>query len=236
MNKKNLCAMAFGAASTLSINAQATLASNAVLQFASGTGVCTNGMTYPNCYNSANSSSSFTVTSGSYFGIDANFDGELTGTERTAMTLLNGIYINSAQTAYGSNYDQIIASASIDTPFYFYGAYGIHHTTSPISILSDDGTGHVTLDFSGWQWFWNGSFVQDNNPSATLLCSNDCSLGDTFTLDYTMLFTSGAVLGLPYHLHLEGVISAVPAPAALWLFGSGLIGLIGFSHKRKIIL
>lgn len=29
-------------------------------------------------------------------------------------------------------------------------------------------------------------------------------------------------------------VSAIPIPAAVWLFGSGLIGLIGFSRRKKI--
>lgn len=32
---------------------------------------------------------------------------------------------------------------------------------------------------------------------------------------------------------LSGSISAVPVPAAVWLFGSGLLGLLGFSRTRK---
>ncbi|MCP4503572.1 MAG: VPLPA-CTERM sorting domain-containing protein, partial [Deltaproteobacteria bacterium] len=28
-------------------------------------------------------------------------------------------------------------------------------------------------------------------------------------------------------------LSAVPAPAAIWLFGSGLIGLIGVARRKK---
>ncbi len=31
----------------------------------------------------------------------------------------------------------------------------------------------------------------------------------------------------------SGDVSAVPVPAAVWLFGSGLVGLIGFSKRRK---
>jgi hypothetical protein len=30
------------------------------------------------------------------------------------------------------------------------------------------------------------------------------------------------------------VVSAVPVPAAVWLFGSGLVGLIGFSWRKRI--
>lgn len=29
-------------------------------------------------------------------------------------------------------------------------------------------------------------------------------------------------------------LSAVPVPAAVWLFGSGLIGLIGFARRKKV--
>jgi len=30
-------------------------------------------------------------------------------------------------------------------------------------------------------------------------------------------------------------VSAVPVPAAVWLFGSALIGLVGFSKRRKAV-
>jgi len=30
-------------------------------------------------------------------------------------------------------------------------------------------------------------------------------------------------------------VSPIPVPAAIWLFGTGLIGLIGFSKRRKVI-
>jgi len=40
---------------------------------------------------------------------------------------------------------------------------------------------------------------------------------------------------------LEGIlstanVSAVPVPAAVWLFGSGLIGLVGLARRKKYIL
>jgi len=39
------------------------------------------------------------------------------------------------------------------------------------------------------------------------------------------------VLGLD--LRLELTPSAVPIPAAVWLFGSGLLGLVGVMRRRK---
>lgn len=38
--------------------------------------------------------------------------------------------------------------------------------------------------------------------------------------------------GVSYALHLEGTISAVPVPVAMWLFGSGLLGLIGVARRN----
>jgi len=32
----------------------------------------------------------------------------------------------------------------------------------------------------------------------------------------------------------SGDVSAVPVPAAVWLFGSGLIGLVGFARRKKV--
>jgi len=34
-----------------------------------------------------------------------------------------------------------------------------------------------------------------------------------------------------YDLHLAGTV--VPVPAAVWLFGSGLLGLIGIARRNK---
>jgi hypothetical protein len=37
-----------------------------------------------------------------------------------------------------------------------------------------------------------------------------------------------------YYIEYEpAAVAAVPVPAAVWLFGSGLIGLIGMARRRK---
>jgi hypothetical protein len=41
--------------------------------------------------------------------------------------------------------------------------------------------------------------------------------------------------GVSYKLVLKGGhVSAVPVPAAVWLFGSGLIGLTGLAKRKKV--
>jgi len=51
-----------------------------------------------------------------------------------------------------------------------------------------------------------------------------------------LLYGGNALGGLQvteYNLHLAGTISTVPVPAAAWLFGSGLIGLLGVARQKK---
>lgn len=47
---------------------------------------------------------------------------------------------------------------------------------------------------------------------------------------------NGVNKGSYWRVNLDGVdsasVSTVPVPAAVWLFGSGLMGLLGFNHKR----
>jgi len=89
---------------------------------------------------------------------------------------------------------------------------------------------------TGWNVFWNDETVPwDKGSYATVTCGIDCKIGDSFVLDYTAVnLEPGVLFGFYYELHLEGTIaSAVPVPAAVWLFGSGLIGLFGFAKRRK---
>ena len=44
---------------------------------------------------------------------------------------------------------------------------------------------------------------------------------------------SGATVGFTYNYDLLLTPTAVPVPAAVWLFGSGLLGLIGIARRKK---
>ena len=45
---------------------------------------------------------------------------------------------------------------------------------------------------------------------------------------------SGPTLGFAYSVDLLLTPTAVPVPAAFWLFGSGLLGLLGASRRKKL--
>lgn len=69
------------------------------------------------------------------------------------------------------------------------------------------------------------------------------SLVDQSNQDAIPFFTFLMQAGQQYVLELTGAssvtgslttVSAVPLPGALWLFGSALLGFLGFSNRRKI--
>lgn len=52
---------------------------------------------------------------------------------------------------------------------------------------------------------------------------------ETISIDVSSIFQTQADLTV----ELGGYLTTVPVPAAIWLFGSGLIALFGFVHSKK---
>jgi hypothetical protein len=247
--KHSILATTISLALGSSLGAQAALTTSAVLNFDPGSGYTTG--TPPA------SGSWFSLLAGdldSDYYPDTNF--------YTSISPHNGIHIGTVQSATGSHdgvpgCEPSLGNCTgaggpgenpdIDMPWAILGATGMHLTTSPITETGSTASGFVkSLDFSGWAFTWNGipsipvggdpaNFPSDTG-TATITCSiASCSASSTFTLDY-----QGHVpLGDPsnfgkvlYGLHLEGHVSAVPVPAAAWLFGSGLAGLASVARRR----
>ena len=60
---------------------------------------------------------------------------------------------------------------------------------------------------------------------------SSCSDTSSYTLDAIFHVAGAGFTTVSYALHLEGTV--VPIPAAVWLFGSGLLGLGGLVARRK---
>ena len=120
--------------------------------------------------------------------------------------------------------------------FGFFGDVAIYtaetdgvHPDAPFAAVSGDLTGTaLTLDLSSWTAYWNGtSFNQGGMISATTDGAGN------FTATWDALVVGGAFDGQIGAWTINGTVSAIPVPAAAWLFGSGLLGLVGIARRRR---
>lgn len=180
------------------------------------------------------------------------FEGEVTATgvdEFTPIspTSLRDIVLGAGSTPTSPEY--------VDATWSFFSNPGNHYVAGGgLSAPTSN-----TLDMTGWTVHWGadrtlaeshidmGSGVSPFDPRAagnggildatniaTLTCSDGttCGNGATFSMDYYAVVPAGGFTGVLYKLHLEGTIEAVPVPAAVWLFGSGLLGLVGVARRK----
>ena len=106
----------------------------------------------------------------------------------------------------------------------------------PTGIL-DDIAGTITMDLSSWFMNWNNNDIHagtgkaDGFTSALATGTWDPVTG-AYSLSWLSLTGTGPKAGLESSFMLEGTASTVPVPPAIWLFGSGLIGLIGVARRK----
>lgn len=214
--------------------ANASLAHNSILLMGPQSSHCFNDMGIPGAC------TDFEIPDSNYFAVDGikantittyrDSDGVFSEDERIAIEagIDGGIILGTTQNV-----------GSIDSSWILNGGSGSHYTRSPITILSDDNAGNVTLNMSGLTVWWENEytpldFVKD--VEGTLTCSSTCGNGDFFVLEARAILpvTHGFYNPDDYLFHMEGTISSVPVPAAVWLFGCGLTGLVGFSRRKKL--
>ncbi len=148
----------------------------------------------------------------------------VSGPTYTPLVGFDHLHLGESQLASSPDDDPFIPLVqNIDQAWTFFGQLGVSQTIAPPTILTDDGLGNVTLDFSPWNVSWNGipEIALDSgldNGIATLTCftdliagtPGDCSHGDEFLLVYHATVPEGDPSnfgGVSYVLHLEGVIS-----------------------------
>jgi len=133
------------------------------------------------------------------------------------------------------------SAGNISDPWLYFSLtqYGVNFTVSDILLTDTATAGVASADMSGWRVAWSevpeinmgegdpGTFTYD---------------GSNWALDYSAVVPAGDPSGFggtAYDLHLEGTytgdlpIASIPVPAAVWLFGSGMLGLVGVARRRK---
>lgn len=91
--------------------------------------------------------------------------------------------------------------------------------------------GVITMDLSSWFHNW---FGMDFHSGGTATGSASCvGTSCTFSnLTWNAVLIGGTTHGFTANWTLNGTATVVPIPATLWLFGSGLLGLLGFMRRR----
>lgn len=187
----------------------------------------------------------FTRTDGSNIGGFVNYN-NIQGTSYFAAMDIDGEVASSQQTI---SFLGVNIAGQTDLSFSAYFAEDDDGSNEDWD-LSDFAHIDYQIDGNGYQnliWFendgstFNSAPLQDTNFDGT---GDGTELTDTFSLFNAAITGTGSVLDLRITLDLNSgdedfaiddlsiTGTAVPLPAAVWMMGAGLFGLLGFSRHR----
>ena len=137
---------------------------------------------------------------------------------------LNAAYFLNINVGAG-NYDHTILSRSIGNSLNCVNPYSACLTTSTDSFPSVNGTINLLAWYNPEDFMIANIGFQSHQRTSAYIenCYWDCFARSTLSSDTTL------TISYVY----EDQVSTVPVPAAVWLFGSGLIGLVGFARRKK---
>lgn len=152
--------------------------------------------------------------------------------------------MNAAPVADGVNeFSGAVAAGTTGDTYHIVDAFNFNNLFGMVDIMTigsgfsgnDDG-GVVTMDFSNFAVDYNGTVIPQGPNAGSLTFSGDANT-QTFSASWNSLIVGGPFDGNTGYWYIEGsyttATSEVPVPAAVWLFGSGLIGLAGIARRRK---
>jgi hypothetical protein len=124
---------------------------------------------------------------------------------------------------------ELVSRSGFDDQFVFNVLGNFYFDNSEIK-LTGVSTEHVVFNFL------NASDIKIGKAGTIFM---GAILAVTGSVDYHNPATfNGSIIALDINLHsdfnIAGPINPVPVPAAFWLFGSALIGFVGFSKRRKV--
>ena len=148
--------------------------------------------------------------------------------------------VESGQDAYSNAQGTLTLSAGTTTLDLYYDV-GADISYGYDFILDIVGTGSITnvgggdselgeIFGSGWRQF--GGDIYGETGNTVLAFSFDFTADTGTSLLISGSYTDSDFLDAPISSSTVVSVSAVPVPAAVWLFGSGLISLIGVARRK----
>ncbi|MBD9357998.1 hypothetical protein [Methylomonas albis] len=121
------------------------------------------------------------------------------------------------------------------------GATGNYNSSTDWDLQKVNGVWNVVSNDAGFganTLFTLVNSVESVDGSGLLHLSGDLTWGTSVDGNYVGVMTYGDFFASsdPHHIfgHLELNPSAVPVPAAVWFFGSGLLGLLGMNRRKRV--
>ena len=131
---------------------------------------------------------------------------------------------------------------NVFTTGFNFGGTGVF---SPF-VSNAGGTGNIAADITGgtltfsdldFGGIFGGTnfYLPPDNPATveTLVDNGDGTFGTVIRYIGTINDPGGSFHNFAANWRLEGTMTVVPVPAAVWLFGSGLLGLVGVARRKK---
>jgi hypothetical protein len=111
----------------------------------------------------------------------------------------------------------------------------LYNDPTPFLSLTDPSAG-VTEFFNnnvnGWEFYsWGSNYI---NAGGTTNLTDALAPRMFDPNEHYYAFVAGGSV-LPTQIDVDLNVSAVPVPAAIWLFGSGLLGLVGLNRRKQAI-
>lgn len=137
----------------------------------------------------------------------------------------SGLIIDTDPVIGEFNFNTGLVNLELDSPFFGLTWYATGTIDDRL-----DGTywGGLEIFWSAASYNWNilWEITQQGSVASVITLDGD---GDGIP---GISITDGPYIGLSHAIN--GTLTAVPVPAAVWLFGSGLIGLIGVARRKNI--
>ena len=161
----------------------------------------------------------------------AGLTGVWSGTYTFAMTSPGGGVVGTP-TSYAWTWDFDAGTVSIANSATFYASVWTAHDVTFVDTGTAydpaGGMGAVNMLFD-WSVNLNIPVTQGWDVTAT-----GNAVGDTAAVGVNFAtITAGSPAFPGFHPSFSGNLTKVPVPAAVWLMGSGLIGLVGVARRRR---
>mgnify|MGYP003574155827 CR=1 FL=1 len=164
-------------------------------------------------------------TSAIAYANTAGLTGVWTGTYLFNMTSPGGAPVGGSGVPQVWTWDFDAGTVAINNTTAFYGSVWTAFNVT----FTDNGTSY------GGGGAQNMTFSWSVNPNIPVTSDWDVTATGTTAVvtvnAATILPTSSAFPG--FHPAFSGNLTYVPVPAAVWLFGSGLLGLVGVARRRR---